>query len=88
MSEFNYDEVVAMYNMYRRKDDEIWTHEVENVRRVLMPLIKGARVLELACGNGFYTYDLMEWGAESVLAVDISAGMLQSAADQLQASKW
>lgn len=88
MSEFDYDDVVETYNAYRRRDDKIWAQEVENVRRVMLPRVKGSRVLELACGNGFYTYYLMEWRAESVLAVDSSKGMLESAKNQPEAKEW
>ena len=33
----------------------------------------------LACGSGFYTYSFLEWGASSVLGVDISSVMIDSA---------
>lgn len=86
--EYDYDDVVRRYNVYRRKGQAIWLQEEENVRRVMEPLVRGKRVLELACGNGFYTFDLLEWGAERVLATDISNGMLYTAREQLEAAKW
>lgn len=42
-------------------------------------LTPGCRVLELACGSGFYTERLLLWGAGSITAVDISATMLDIA---------
>ena len=41
--------------------------------------IHGTRVLDLACGDGFYTRLLMEAGASSVTGVDISAEMIRLA---------
>lgn len=52
---------------------------VINVERVLSPHIKGAKVLEMACGTGFFTRHLLDWGATSVVAVDISQGMIDIA---------
>lgn len=49
---------------------------VINVERLLSPHIKGAKVLELACGTGFFTHHLLNWGATSVVGVDISQGMI------------
>lgn len=56
--------------------------EKENVRDVLAPVIGGARVLEIACGSGFYTFDLLSWGATSVLAVDLSPEMISAAKER------
>ena len=50
------------------------------------PYIDHARVLELACGSGFYTYELLNWGAKSVVGVDLSRTMLEAARAQ-QAEK-
>jgi len=52
---------------------------VINVERVLSPHIKGAKVLEMACGTGFFTRHLLNWGATSIAAVDISQGMIDIA---------
>jgi SAM-dependent methyltransferase len=53
--------------------------EKENVRRAVRYEIQGARVLEHACGSGFYTFDLLRWGAASVVAIDISEEMIADA---------
>ena len=37
------------------------------------------RVLDLACGTGRFTRLLLDWGADSVLGVDISAPMIEAA---------
>lgn len=41
--------------------------------------IRGAHVLDLACGDGFYTRLLKEAGASSVTGVDLSAEMIRLA---------
>ena len=41
--------------------------------------IRGTRVLDLACGDGFYTRMLKEAGASSATGVDISAEMIRLA---------
>ena len=72
-----YDTIQASYDVIRRKT--IAHIEHENVHTTVAPFIHGARVLDLACGSGFYTYDFLHWGAESVLGVDISAMMIDEA---------
>lgn len=59
---------------------------VINVERVLSEHVKGAKVLELACGTGFFTRHLLDWGAASVVGVDISQGMIDVAQAELSKS--
>ncbi len=44
--------------------------------------VQGLRVLDLACGEGFYTRQLRERGAECVVGVDISREMIELARAQ------
>lgn len=57
------------------------------MKDTVAPFIRNARVLELACGSGFYTYDFLEWGASSVLGVDISPAMIAEARQQGSSSR-
>ncbi|KAL4894433.1 S-adenosyl-L-methionine-dependent methyltransferase [Aspergillus ambiguus] len=41
-------------------------------------------VLELACGTGYYSRKLLEWGAKEVIGVDISSAMVENARTQSQ----
>lgn len=62
--------------------------EEQNCRTsVAAHLTPGCRVLELACGSGFYTERLLRWGAGSITAVDISATMLDLARERLSGNK-
>ncbi|KAL8810883.1 MAG: hypothetical protein Q9200_002231 [Gallowayella weberi] len=72
-----YNTIQGPYDYIRKKSIAYIEHE--NTRTTLAPYIKGARILELACGSGFYTYDFLAWGASSVLAVDISPVMIEQA---------
>lgn len=72
-----YDTILAPYDCIRTSTIALIEHD--NVRTTLTPFIPDARVLELACGSGFYTYDLLKWGASSVVGVDISAVMMDKA---------
>ncbi|KAJ4346720.1 uncharacterized protein N0V89_010652 [Didymosphaeria variabile] len=41
--------------------------------------VRGKRVLDLACGNGYYSLRYLLWGAASVTGVDISSSMVDAA---------
>lgn len=75
-----YNHLQSAYDVLRLKS--IALIEKENVQTIVSLLISDARVLELACGSGFYSYDLERWGAQSVLAVDISDIMIQAAKEK------
>ena len=72
-----YDNIQAPYDYIRTKTIAFIEHE--NVHTTIAPYIKDARVLELACGSGFYTFDFLKWGASSVVGVDISHNMVEEA---------
>ncbi|KAL8949027.1 MAG: hypothetical protein Q9222_004836 [Ikaeria aurantiellina] len=72
-----YNTIQAPYDYIRKKSIACIEHE--NVQAAVAPFIQGARVLELACGSGFYTYSFLKWGAASVFGVDISEIMIEEA---------
>ncbi|KFY37422.1 hypothetical protein V494_04760 [Pseudogymnoascus sp. VKM F-4513 (FW-928)] len=72
-----YDPILAPYDHIRTRTIALIEHD--NARTTLTPFITNARVLELACGSGFYTYSLLEWGARSILGVDVSTVMMDKA---------
>lgn len=41
--------------------------------------LRGKRVLDLACGSGYFTRLIKSWGADRVLGVDISSEMIELA---------
>jgi ubiquinone/menaquinone biosynthesis C-methylase UbiE len=60
-----------------------WRHYIECF--TLFELIgdfKGKAVLDLACGEGYYTRQLKQRGAARVVGVDLSAGMIGLARSQ------
>ena len=72
-----YNTIQAPYDYIRTKTVAIV--ERENVRTTLQPYIQDAKVLEFACGSGFYTHAFLKWGASSVVGVDISSAMVEQA---------
>ncbi|QSZ28964.1 hypothetical protein DSL72_003471 [Monilinia vaccinii-corymbosi] len=72
-----YDSIQGPYDYIRTAS--IALIERENVQTTIAPYIQDARILELACGTGFYTYSFLDWGAQSVLGVDISSVMIDEA---------
>lgn len=72
-----YDNIGALYTeMAKTSCAKMVKH---NVRKTLSHIIKGAKVLDLACGIGEYSRDVLSWGASEVHGVDISSGMIEAA---------
>lgn len=72
-----YNTIQGPYDYIRKLSISFIEHE--NVQATVAPFVKDARVLELACGSGFYTYDFLKWGASAVTGVDISQAMMEEA---------
>ena len=72
-----YDQIGALYNDMKALPAA--KLERANVYAAIAPHIKGARVLDLACGTGYYTRYLFEWGAHEVIGYDISPEMVKGA---------
>ena len=72
-----YDTIQAPYDEIRKSS--IALIERANVQEAVAPFVKDARVLDLACGSGFYSYDFLKWGASKVVGADISSAMLEEA---------
>ncbi|KAL9134310.1 MAG: hypothetical protein Q9175_004505 [Cornicularia normoerica] len=72
-----YDTIQAPYDEIRKSSNALI--ERANVQEAVAPFIKNARVLDLACGSGFYSYHFLKWGASKVIGVDISPAMIDEA---------
>ena len=72
-----YDKIGTSFDEIRKLP--IALLEAANVKEVTKPYISGARVLDLACGTGFFSKAFLDWGASSVLGVDISTTMVNAA---------
>ncbi|TQV98402.1 hypothetical protein V2A60_007854 [Cordyceps javanica] len=83
---------MAQYDTIGTSYDVIKTtafNKLEQVsfRRNVEPLLHppGTKtVLDLACGTGFYSQRLLEWGAASVVGVDVSSAMVEGAVERLR----
>ncbi|KIW97942.1 uncharacterized protein Z519_01526 [Cladophialophora bantiana CBS 173.52] len=76
-SKTQYNSISASYDSVN--DLPISRAIVVNVERLIRPHIRGARVLELACGTGFFTRHMLNWGAATVVGVDVSQAMIDIA---------
>lgn len=56
--------------------------ETGNLRIATAPYVAGARVLDLTYGAGHYSRLLLEWGAASIVGVNISSTMIAVAERQ------
>lgn len=73
-----YDAIGAKYILIKQFPTE--RIESSNLLAAITPNVVGARVLDLACGTGHYTRKLVdEWGAASVVGVDLSPTMIDVA---------
>src|SRR5262245_10173832 len=73
----DYDAIAADY---QRAKQQPWRFYVE--RHTLLRLLgdlRGLAVLDLACGEGYYTRELRHRGAARVVGVDLSEGMIRLA---------
>lgn len=73
-----YDSIAFQYDNQTAEFSEEQLEDLDEAREQLGTLLAGHRVLELGCGTGAWTEVLAET-AESVLAVDASAAMLEQA---------
>jgi SAM-dependent methyltransferase len=79
-----YDSIGARYNSIKQLP--VAVVERENVKAAVLPYLKAtthARVLDLACGTGFYSQHLLSWGAAYVHGVDLSSQMVEVARQTL-----
>lgn len=74
----------TQYNSQQAPYDELRKTSIAiiervNIRSIVLPFIKDARVLDLACGSGHYSHAFLKWGASDVVGVDISSAILAEA---------
>lgn len=73
----NFDEIAEEY---KRAKQHSWRLHVEHFTLFkLLGDLRGKSVIDLACGEGFYTRFLKRHGAARVVGVDISQGMIDLA---------
>ena len=76
----NYDDIAAKY---QRAKQQPWRLYLEHYTFFkLLGDVRGKAVLDLACGEGFYTRFIKRRGASRVVGVDLSPGMIELARRQ------
>lgn len=78
-----YDPLVRAYQRSKTLPFRVYS-EIPNHLEVLADL-RGRRVLDLACGEGFYTRLIKQAGAAHVVGIDVSPEMISLARQQEQA---
>lgn len=79
-----YDGIARQYQ--RSRSSPLRSHVEAYTFLNLVGDVGGKRVLDLACGEGFYSRRLKELGAARVVGVDISAEMIRLAGQQERAA--
>ena len=80
MMNAQYDGIAETYQ--RTRESPIRVHIEEYTFLNLIGDVSGKRILDLACGDGFYSRRLKQLGAEHVVGVDVSEQMIRLAIDQ------
>ena len=75
-----YDAISKEYQTF--KDFPIWGIITPNVLRYIGD-VKGMKCLDLACGLGDWSHRLVDRGAEKVIGIDISPGMIERAKESV-----
>ena len=69
-----YDNLGPSYQQMEQSPVRIYAERVSFFR--ILGSLEGCTVLDVACGTGYYTRQLKQRGAKSVLGVDVSPGMI------------
>lgn len=77
-----YSKRAQEYDFVYQRPDQIRLKEQKSLTGYILSTFKGKFVLELACGTGFWTKDLLK-SAKKVLATDFSESMLEIASRRL-----
>jgi ubiquinone/menaquinone biosynthesis C-methylase UbiE len=70
-----YDEQANVYDDMYMRSDSVWRRELQAVADAMTKALSGRRVLEVACGTGFWT-EIVAKVARHVVAIDVSEKML------------
>ena len=81
MTSTQYDTLVSTYDSLHDNLPSYPCGQLEeaNLHAAVAAHIRDKRVLDLGCGSGHFTRRLLEWGAASVVGVDLSEGMVSEA---------
>ena len=81
MTQTQYDSLDSTYDVFDRLPYR--EMEVANVHEAVRPLLgSDVKLLELACGSGFYTQKFLNWGVGEITGMDISEKMLARASSR------
>jgi ubiquinone/menaquinone biosynthesis C-methylase UbiE len=70
-----YDEQASVYDDMYMRSEPVWRSELQALADAMVKALSGRRVLEVACGTGFWS-EIVARVAKHVVAVDVSEKML------------
>lgn len=73
-----YDDQASVYDDMYLRSDPVWRRELEAVADAMTKVLSGRKVLEVACGTGFWT-EIIARVARHVVAIEVSEKMLEVA---------
>lgn len=79
-----YDDIGSKYQSFKTLPTSLI--EEASLKDTVEPWLSkfpNARVLDLACGTGYHSKNLLDWGAGYVLGIDSSSGMVDAAREVL-----
>ncbi|PKK44731.1 hypothetical protein CI102_12527 [Trichoderma harzianum] len=77
-----YDDYGALYTGLKKRPIPIMQNRYASTA---MNDLSGLRVLDAACGTGFYSQMMARQGAAEVIGIDVSSGMIENAKKELPA---
>ena len=90
MNETIYDRHVQFYLDFvdRNLADEngLWHVLLSRFKEILGDRVKGARICDIACGEGYLSRSLAQLGPQEVIGIDLSAALIDIADQRKNAS--
>ncbi len=77
-----YNEIAIGHQQSSKRDLRVMTLDY-TLEKTARCLVTGVNVLDLACGNGYFTSLFLNWGANRVIGIDISEGQIELARKSL-----
>ena len=73
----------SIAQQYKKCKEHPWRSRIETYSLMnRLGSLEGKKVLDIACGEGFYTRKLRQAGADEVVGIDLSEAMIRLARDQ------
>ena len=74
-----YNKAAEEYHEYVSREDNVWHKYMEKplLKKILKEKIKSKKVLDLGCGSGIFSNELLKLGAKKVVGLDLSDELIE-----------